>query len=81
VGVIQTPQSVSSDGQWLSFFQSGEANAGDVMALHLAGDYTVRPLVQTAALEHSGQISPDGRWLADLSDRGVRGCVQGDLDR
>ena len=67
--MVQTPISVSSDGEWLSFFESGATGGGDVMALRLTGDLAVRPLVQTPALESNGQISPDGRWLAYLSDR------------
>ncbi|HEX6884709.1 MAG TPA: protein kinase [Planctomycetota bacterium] len=72
-GVTQTPQSVSPDGRWLVFNQAGGATlgSGDIYLIPLttdAGERKARPLVRTAAGERNGRISPDGRWLAYVSD-------------
>ncbi len=58
--VIQTPASVSADGQWLVF--TVQAGTGAVVwAMRLQSDRTPRQLVQAGG---DGQVSPDGRWLA-----------------
>jgi serine/threonine-protein kinase len=65
--VIQTPTSVSADGKWVVFMESGQTAAGgaDLFTVALdGGDPTPRPVVATPALETNGQVSPDGRWIA-----------------
>ena len=60
--VIHTPSSVSPDGQWLSYTESGgEVGGTNVWVVGLQGDRTPRKLVPSVG---NGQISPDGRWLA-----------------
>ena len=60
--VIHTPSSVSPDGQWLAYTESGgQALGGSVWVVRLQGDRTPRQLVPSVG---NGQISPDGRWLA-----------------
>ncbi len=72
--VIQTAQSVSPDGRWLVFSESGANGASDMFAVELtgAGPRTPRALVQTPARETNGRISPDGHWVAYLSDSSGR---------
>ena len=41
---------------------------GDIWALPLIGKAEPRPVVRTAADEHYGTLSPDGRWLAYISN-------------
>jgi dipeptidyl aminopeptidase/acylaminoacyl peptidase len=64
--VVQTPTSVSRDGRWVIFNQSGSSAAGgtDIMALPLDGSGEAKPVIATPASENNGQISPDGRWVA-----------------
>jgi serine/threonine-protein kinase len=39
-----------------------------IMALQLGGDRKLRPVLQSSAFEHSGALSPDGRWIAYTSN-------------
>jgi len=76
-GVTHTPMCVSPDGEWLVYGESGRQAQGlsDILAIRLTADAsapgterTPRALVQTAASENLAQLSPDGRWLAYVSD-------------
>src|SRR5439155_9030358 len=40
----------------------------DIWALPMFGDRKPFPVVQTAALESNAQFSPDGRWIAYMSN-------------
>ncbi len=58
----------SRDGRWLLLRRAGsEPGNGDIYAVR-AGDTTLVPLVATAAGEGNPALSPDGRWLAYVSD-------------
>jgi serine/threonine-protein kinase len=58
----------SRDGQWLVLRRSGnEPGSGDIYALRM-GDSVLVPLVTTPASEGEPALSPDGRWLAYVSD-------------
>jgi len=63
------------DGQTLIYEQIGEKTGWDIWALPMQGDRTPRPLFQTAADEQFGAVSPDGRWIAYLSNESGRGEV------
>jgi eukaryotic-like serine/threonine-protein kinase len=67
-GVVQTPTSVSPDGEWLLFEEVGDGRASDILAMRLAGDRTPQPLVATSANERNARISPDGKWLLFVSE-------------
>jgi hypothetical protein len=41
---------------------------GDIWMLPLEGEHKPYPLVRTSSTEWGGRISPDGRWLAYVSD-------------
>ena len=64
--VSQTPTSVSSDGRWLVFNESGVQTPGGVgiWLMRLDGDRTPQPLFPAPAGESVGQLSPDGKWIA-----------------
>jgi Tol biopolymer transport system component len=64
--VIQSPSSVSPDGQWLVFTESGTHEAGGrgIWVMRLEGDRTPRHLFPQPGGEWNGQLSPDGRWIA-----------------
>ncbi len=56
------------DGRWMVLRRSfAETGAGDLYAVR-TGDTTLVPLLTTAATEMSPAVSPDGRWLAYVSD-------------
>jgi Tol biopolymer transport system component len=56
----------SRDGRHL-LVDRGNIGASDIWALPIADPAKAFPLVQTPFLEHSGQFSPDGKWVAYVS--------------
>ncbi|HUF46354.1 MAG TPA: protein kinase, partial [Vicinamibacterales bacterium] len=61
------PSSVSRDGSTLAFLRITPDTAGDIFLAPLAGG-APRLVVSTRAYEGGPQISPDGNWLAYVSD-------------
>jgi hypothetical protein len=53
----------SRDGKWIAF-----ASDANIYGFSADGDTTRRELVSTPAVEGQPEISPDGRWLAYVSD-------------
>jgi Tol biopolymer transport system component/tRNA A-37 threonylcarbamoyl transferase component Bud32 len=65
----------SRDGRWLVLRRSGnEPGSGDIYAVRM-GDSVLVPLVTTPAGEGEPALSPDGRWLAYVSDESGSGEV------
>jgi hypothetical protein len=71
----QGPSSWSRDGQLLAFIEVNPTTGYDIWVLRLgdpsAGSGQVRkaqPFLRTPFLESAPQFSPDGRWLAYISD-------------
>ncbi len=64
---VQFPDSITPDGKALAFTQWTGANA-DIYLLQLDGNHTPRPLIATRFNEQTGMFSPDGKWLAFVSD-------------
>ncbi len=62
------PSSWSSDGSLLIYQTVHPQTGGDIWALPLAGKPEEYPVVDTAADERYGTLSPDGRWLAYISN-------------
>jgi serine/threonine-protein kinase len=64
------PSSISPDGDTLAFVrQTGQGSGGsDVFVLSLSGKSEVRPVLKSPAFEGGPQFSPDGRWLAYVSN-------------
>jgi Tol biopolymer transport system component/tRNA A-37 threonylcarbamoyl transferase component Bud32 len=59
----------SPNGRWLLLrTDNGAAGAGDIVGLHTTGDTTPVSLVATPFTELNPAVSPDGRWLAYVSD-------------
>ncbi len=44
------------------------SSAGDIMLLPLNGERRLIPLIQTPAREYDPQLSPDGKWMAYVSE-------------
>jgi Tol biopolymer transport system component len=63
----QIPFEVSPDGQTLVFGEKG-----DLWILPLTGDRKPRRFLQTPFNERGGSFSPDGHWLAYISDESGR---------
>jgi Tol biopolymer transport system component len=64
----KTASGWSNDGRLL-FYESTDPQTGsDIWALPVAGRPVPYPVVRTAADEHYGTLSPDGRWLAYISN-------------
>ena len=66
------PQSVSSDGQSLTYTTITPQTSNDIWMLDMRGapgpdGYPRRPLVVSPFFEAYAKISPDGRWLAYVS--------------
>jgi serine/threonine protein kinase/Tol biopolymer transport system component len=62
---------VTSDGRWLVVRVSGNVNSPtgrDIYAMRLGVDTAPRPLLATPAEESEIALSPDGHWIAYVSD-------------
>ena len=64
----KTPSGWSSDGSLLFYDSINPQTGGDIWALPMVGTPEPYPVVRTAADEHYGTLSPDGRWLAYISN-------------
>jgi Tol biopolymer transport system component len=72
-GVV--PTSWSADGRFLLYTLTQANTSLDLWALPLDGDRKPFPLVQTPRAEYEGQLSPDGRWVAYVSEEADRNDV------
>jgi serine/threonine protein kinase/Tol biopolymer transport system component len=64
----KSPQSWSPDGRFILYTSSGPPTGDDLFVLPLSGDRKPVPFLQTPFNEYDGQFSPDGRWVAYVSD-------------
>ena len=62
------PSSVSPDGKALAITRITPSTSADVYTLSLEGDPKAQVVVSGPAYEGGPQFSPDGRWLAYVSD-------------
>jgi len=64
------PNDWSRDGRFIIYHQLDPKTNWDVWVLPMTGNGEVKPfhVVQTEANEREGTLSPDGRWLAYVSD-------------
>jgi dipeptidyl aminopeptidase/acylaminoacyl peptidase len=70
--VAKTPLSWSPDGQRILYAAAGKETGRDLWVLPLMGDNKPAPFRHTRFNEVSGQFSPDGRWIAYVSDESGR---------
>jgi len=68
---LQTPNSWSPDGKLLAFNEITPSTGIDVSVLRLS-DRKAQPILQTPFNESAPRFSPDGRWLAYISDESGR---------
>jgi Tol biopolymer transport system component len=64
----QTAGSFSPDGARLVYLEEDPTTLGDIWAVPLEGDRKPQPVIQTRFDERLPVLSPDGHWLAYLSD-------------
>src|SRR5262249_26192841 len=57
------PLDWSQDGRYLLFRQTGPQTGSDIFVLPMKGERKPFPYLQTAAVEASGTVSPNGRWI------------------
>ena len=66
------PESWSRDGRFILYSCSGGPTNYDLFVLPLAGERKPVPFLQTPFNERQGRFSPDGRWVAYVSDESGR---------
>jgi len=67
----QTPNSWSADGKLLAFNVINNTTGIDIWDFRMS-DRKAQPFLQTPSNESAPQFSPDGRWLAYVSDESDR---------
>jgi Tol biopolymer transport system component len=73
---VNSPEAFSLDGRALVFSErGGESGRDSLWTLALQGDREAKPLVMTRSDEAEAAMSPDGRWLAFVSDESGRSEV------
>ena len=68
---IHNPNSFSPDGQLLAFSEVNPTTGYDISVLKLS-DHKVQSFLRTASNELAASFSPDGHWLAYVSDESGR---------
>ena len=68
---LQAPSSWSPDGQLLAFIEINPTTGSDIWVLRLS-DRKAQPFLRTPFNETAPQFSPDGHWLAYVSDESGR---------
>ena len=71
----QIPQSWLANGKVLAFTEWCQSTKMDIWMLPLEGDRRPQPYLQTRFKEFQPTFSPDGRWLAYVSDESGRNEV------
>jgi hypothetical protein len=69
---ITAPRGYTPDGRYLLFTERGSGTRGDVGFVDLEGDGERVMILQSAANESSGELSPDGSFLVYESDESGR---------
>jgi Tol biopolymer transport system component len=68
---LDVPFSFSPDGQLLAFDEVNPTTQGGIWVLRM-GDRKAQPFLQTSAVLGGPRFSPDGRWLAYISNESGR---------
>jgi len=69
---FQLPGSWSPDGRVLAFSDLDPTTGWDIWLMNLESDRRPRPFLQTPSNEGGPMLSPDGHWLAYVSDEAGR---------
>jgi eukaryotic-like serine/threonine-protein kinase len=68
----EAPTSWSPDGKLLCFVESNPTAGGSEISVLRLGDRKAQPFLRTPFNESAPRFSPDGRWLAYISDESGR---------
>jgi serine/threonine-protein kinase len=68
---LPTPMSWSPDGKFLVYTQRGKDTGEDIWGMNI-NDHKPIPLVVIPKQQSLAQVSPDGKWLAYISDESSR---------
>jgi dipeptidyl aminopeptidase/acylaminoacyl peptidase len=68
---VNTPHSWAPDGQTIAFIENTFETGTDIWTLGL-NDRKVRPFLKTPSNESAPRFSPDGHWIAYVSDESGR---------
>ena len=71
-GTTLEPFDWSPDGRYLLCATVDPVTTADVYVVAVAGDSTAVPFLKTLAAEVSARFSPDGKWVAYMSDESGR---------
>jgi Tol biopolymer transport system component len=63
-----TPEDWSGDGRFVLYTEQDPKTNADLWMLPLAGDRKPQPVVNSPFVESQGRFSPDGRWIAYVSN-------------
>ncbi len=69
---LKSPSHWSRDGRFIIYQQTDPKTKRDVWVLPVTGDRKPFAFLQTPANEEEGRLSPDGRWMAYVSDESGR---------
>jgi len=58
----------SPDGRFILYSQINPTTNVDLLLLDVSGDRSVKPFLQTNFIEAQGRFSPDGHWVAYISN-------------
>jgi Tol biopolymer transport system component len=72
---VQIPYDWSADGRHILYEEAGTGTGSDLWVLPITGERKPVPFLQTAFNETQGQFSPDGHWVAYISDESGRNEV------
>jgi len=70
------PEAISPDGSVIAFHEHYPDNQTDLWVLEMDGDRETRLFLHTEFYERFAEVSPDGRWLAYVSDESGQHEVQ-----
>jgi eukaryotic-like serine/threonine-protein kinase len=68
--MVESPTSITPDGKTIAFTRRDPKTSLDIMTVATSGKEPPRPLVQTNAQEGGARFSPDGHYVAYVSDEG-----------
>ena len=72
---ISSPSDWSADGRFIAYTDRSSATTADIWVLPLFGDRKPFPVAQTAFNETFAVFSPDGRWIAYVTNEAGQGNV------